>query len=118
MADYIDQGIEATRSRATMFRVLDTEGCLRAIPGPSHSYQVEVHDPHFPENSGEWSVTPGEVARKEGPGGVYRLTGTEFTQAFLGSPSAEEHARRTGQQLPTGLAEHLPPNQTCCMDFF
>lgn len=109
---YIDQGVEATRSRATMFRVLDTRACLAVVSAPE-KYALTVEDKQLPENSGTWSVGPEGVARATDA--RFAMGVSEFTQAFMGSPSLADLVEG---EVPQGLAEHLPPGQVCCMDFF
>lgn len=109
---FIDQGIEASRSRATMFRVLDVAACLKAVPHRGAPYSFRLADSVCTENAGVWTCGDGEVT--QGGEAEFGLEISAFTQAFMGSPSVSA----LDDTAPAGMAEHLPPGQVCCMDFF
>ena len=119
---YADQGVEATRSRGTMFRVLDVERAVSLIPGEGDPYVIDVADPLIPSNCGARVVTPGKALRVAAPGEAALKIGiAEFTQLLLGSVTAAYLAnlgRIESGLNEQNLAKHLVPSQVCCMDFF
>lgn len=121
LAHFSDQGIEAKRNRATMYRVVNVPAALAALAPPAAPYTLEVLDPLVPENQGPWQVGPGGVERADSAG--IRLTIQSFSQAFMGDPSLADLAALGAVEIldPQSLhnaTQHLGPESVVCMEFF
>lgn len=119
---YRNQGCSFAVHRPTMFRVLDVEGALRALPGSGDPYQLEVLDPDITENRGPILVTPAAQTLTAACGvASFQMGIEEFSQVLMGAPSASALIAR-GElpdcQATIDMAQHLPAAQVCCMDFF
>jgi predicted acetyltransferase len=127
MAAHLDQGVDVKAGKQIMFRVLDVQACLEALPcAQEGEFVLKVDDRQMPENVGPW-----RVECRAGHVSVSRVTSDpqvelnvkQFAQALFGEPSLADLLR-------TGLARAdrspavetakalLSPFPTTCVDSF
>lgn len=124
---FLDNGVQTSIERGTMFRVNDVPAALRAVKAEgTGEFTVRISDHVRPENAGPWRVRWAD--------GVTEVTRTDtadfdldilrFAQVFLGEPSLEELWRFGDMSVPSEPAvkesalRFFRPIPTTCYDFF
>lgn len=90
ITSYLDQGIEVTISRPTMFRILNVENTFQKLtPGKEGTFEFEVRDRLVSSNDGQWKVSSDHsgTAVSRGSKPDFSLEIEELSQALMGQPS-------------------------------
>ena len=123
---YEDQGMEAKFDGPMMYRAINVEEILKAIPCEENlEFTFAVEDPHLPENRGPWMVraNKGAVSVEKGTLADFDIGVRPFTQAALGEPSFATIIKQDEVVVKNakGIGEALrffTPHSTFCLDFF
>lgn len=92
LEEFYEQNLDCKTDGATMFRILDVEGCLRKLsPAGSGSISLKVIDPGIPENEGPWRVEfkDGDVSVERTDDAATVLTVGELAQLVFGWPGID-----------------------------
>ena len=126
LSRYLDQGITATVSRATMYRIVDVPRALSSLTAIDEvEFSMRVEDSQCPWNAGHWRVNAGPKGTSVVSGGDpdFEIEVGALTQAIMGQPSLSALAMQgvvkvNRPEALMAVSRAFSPLPVVCMEFF